>query len=104
MIAAIKLGYDDSLDVFAVHGMGGIVGAILTGVFADEAIGGTAGLLQGNPGQVATQAWGVLATVVYCGIVSFVLIKVIQMVGGIRVEEEEEREGLDVRLHGESVA
>ena len=100
----IKLGYDDSLDVFAVHGMGGIVGAILTGVFADEAIGGTAGLLQGNPGQVATQAWGVLATVVYCGIVSFVLIKVIQMVGGIRVEEEEEREGLDVRLHGESVA
>ncbi|MCE2509556.1 MAG: ammonium transporter [Alphaproteobacteria bacterium] len=98
-----KLGYDDSLDVFAVHGLGGIVGALLTGVFAVEAIGGTPGLLEGNPGQVWTQAYGILATIIYCGIVSFVLLKVIDLVIGIRVKEEDEREGLDIRLHGESV-
>ncbi|MGB1547944.1 MAG: ammonium transporter [Alphaproteobacteria bacterium] len=97
------LGYDDSLDVFAVHGLGGIVGAILTGVFAVEAIGGTPGLLEGNPGQVWTQIYGILATIIYCAIVSFVLLKVIDLVIGLRVKEEDEREGLDIRLHGESV-
>ncbi len=100
----LKLGYDDALDVFGVHGVGGIVGALLTGVFASKAIGGTAGLLEGNPGQVWLQLEGILATVVYTAIVSAVLIKVIDLVMGIRVDEESEREGLDIRLHGESVS
>ena len=98
-----KMGYDDSLDVFAVHGIGGVVGALLTGVFAVEAIGGTPGLLEGNPGQVWTQLYGIGATVVYCAVVSFVLLKIIDLVIGLRVKEEDERAGLDIQLHGESV-
>lgn len=97
------LGYDDSLDVFAVHGVGGIIGALLTGVFAVEAIGGTPGLLEGNLGQVWTQAYGIFATVIYCAVATFILLKVIDLVIGLRVKEEDEREGLDIRLHGESV-
>ena len=97
------LGYDDSLDVFGVHAVGGIVGALLTGVLAVEAIGGTPGLLEGNPGQLLTQLWGVLATIVYCGVVSFILLVGIRATIGLRVEEQEEREGLDVALHGESI-
>ncbi len=99
----IKLGYDDSLDVFGVHGIGGIVGALLTGVFASEAIGGTAGLLEGNAYQVVLQAKGIVATILYTAVVSAILIKGIDLVIGIRVDEESEREGLDIRLHGESV-
>jgi Amt family ammonium transporter len=98
-----KLGYDDSLDVFGVHGIGGIVGAMLTGVFAVEAIGGTKGLLEGNPAQVLIQLEGVLATIVYCAVVSFVLLKIIGAVMGLRVEEEAEIGGLDLNLHGETV-
>jgi Amt family ammonium transporter len=98
-----KLGYDDSLDVFAVHGLGGITGAVLTGVFAVEAIGGTAGALEGNVGQIGTQIYGILATIVYSGIASFVLLKVIDLVIGLRVDSDSEREGLDITLHGESV-
>jgi Amt family ammonium transporter len=97
------LGYDDSLDVFGVHGVGGIVGALLTGVFAVEAIGGTPGLLEGNPGQVWTQAYGVLATIVYCAIGSFIILKVVDVLVGLRVSEEVERDGLDFALHGEVV-
>ena len=97
------LGYDDSLDAFGVHGIGGIIGAVLTGVFAVEAIGGTPGLIEGNPGQVVTQIWGILATVVYCGVVSFILLKVIDAVIGLRVSKEVEIEGLDINLHGEVV-
>jgi Amt family ammonium transporter len=96
-------GYDDSLDVFGVHGIGGIVGAILTGVFAVEAIGGTPGLLEGNPGQVWIQLQGILATVVYSAVGSFVLLKIVQMLVGLRVDEESEVEGLDLALHGETV-
>jgi Amt family ammonium transporter len=96
-------GYDDSLDVFGIHGIGGIVGAVLTGVFAVEAIGGTKGLLEGNPGQVLTQLWGIAATVVYCAIASAIILKVIDAVIGIRVEAETERDGLDLTLHGETV-
>jgi len=99
-----KLGYDDSLDVFGVHGIGGIIGALLTGVFAVEAVGGTPGMLEGNAGQIALQAYGIAATVVYCAVVTAILIKVIDIVFKIRVDEESEREGLDIRLHGESVA
>jgi Amt family ammonium transporter len=98
-----KFGYDDSLDVFAVHGLGGIAGAILTGVFAIEAIGGTGGLIDGNPGQVLTQFYGIAATVVYCAVVSFILLKIIDAVIGLRVHADIEREGLDLPVHGETV-
>jgi len=97
------LGYDDSLDAFGVHGIGGIVGAMLTGVFAVKDIGGTAGMLEGNSGQVMTQALGVGATLAYGAIATFIILKVIDMVIGLRVTEEQEREGLDVALHGERV-
>ena len=91
-----KLGYDDSLDCFGVHGIGGIIGALLTGVFAVKDIGGA-------DGSVILQAKGVLTTLVYSGILSYVLLKIIDLVIGIRVTEEEEREGLDISLHGEHV-
>ncbi len=90
------LKYDDSLDAFGVHGIGGIIGALLTGVFAVKDIGGVEGSLM-------TQAIGVGATAIYCGIVTFVLLKIVDAVMGLRVSEEEEREGLDVVLHGERV-
>jgi ammonium transporter, Amt family len=97
------LKYDDSLDAFGVHGIGGIVGAILTGVFAVEAIGGTPGLLEGNGGQVLTQLYGIVATIVWSAVASFILLKVIDLVIGLRVTPDEEREGLDLSLHGESI-
>jgi Amt family ammonium transporter len=105
------LGYDDSLDVFGVHGIGGIVGAILTGVFADPGIAGNdpttgmpiAGLFYGNPGQVWTQILGVLTTVVWCALVSFVILFVVKLLVGLRVSEETEIAGLDINLHGETV-
>jgi len=97
------MGYDDSLDAFGVHGVGGIVGAILTGVFAVKDIGGTAGMLEGNGGQVVTQILGVGATAIYTAVATFIILKVIDVVMGLRVSEEEEREGLDVSLHGERV-
>lgn len=98
-----KLGYDDALDVFGIHGIGGIVGAVLTGVFASKAIGGTAGLLEGNPGQVLTQLSGIAATIVWCAVASFILLKIIDMIVGLRVDEETERDGLDLSLHGETI-
>jgi Amt family ammonium transporter len=96
-------GYDDALDVFGIHGIGGIVGAILTGVFAAEAIGGAPGLLEGNPGQVMAQIYGVLATVVWSGVVSLIILKLIEATIGLRVREEVERDSLDLQLHGETV-
>jgi ammonium transporter, Amt family len=100
------IGYDDSLDVFGVHGVGGILGALLTGVFATSQVGGDAvrGLLDGNPGQLWIQVEGILWTIGWCGIVSFVLLKAIDLVMGLRVDRDAEREGLDLALHGESVA
>lgn len=98
-----KLGYDDSLDVFGVHGIGGMVGALLTGVFAVEAIGGTPGLFEGNPGQVLIQLQGIGATIVYSAIATFVILKVIDAVIGLRVDMETEVAGLDLNLHGETV-
>ncbi|MFM9843316.1 MAG: ammonium transporter [Dongiaceae bacterium] len=100
------LGYDDSLDAFGVHGVGGIVGAILTGVFATMAVTGAAdpvGMLDGNGGQVFTQIKGVVVTIVYCGLVTAIILYLIKMVIGLRVSEEEERDGLDLSLHGEVV-
>ncbi|MAI11001.1 MAG: ammonia channel protein [Rhodospirillaceae bacterium TMED167] len=96
-----KLGYDDSLDVFAVHGLGGIVGAILTGVFAVEAIGGTPGALEGNSGQILIQIEGIIATIVWSGVASAVILFVIDKVIGLRVDKDEEAEGLDLSQHGE---
>jgi Amt family ammonium transporter len=97
------LGYDDSLDAWGVHGVGGALGAILTGVFAVESIGGTPGVLEGNIGQLWTQVEGVIYTFVYCGVVTFIILKVIDAIIGLRVSEEVEVEGLDINLHGETV-
>lgn len=96
-------GYDDSLDVFGVHGVGGIVAALLTGVFAAEAVGGTPGLLEGNPGQLWLQFEGILATIVWSGVASAVILKVIDLLVGLRVDRQIEIEGLDLGLHGEAV-
>ncbi|WP_346380462.1 ammonium transporter [Acidithiobacillus sp.] len=97
------LGYDDSLDAFGVHAIGGIIGALLTGVFAVKAIGGTAGMLEGNTGQLLIQATGVGVTIVYDAIVSFVILKAIDWTLGLRVISEQERDGLDITQHGEQV-
>ena len=99
------LGYDDSLDAFGVHGIGGFAGAILTGVFAVEAIGGDGkkGLIDGNAGQVLTQLWGCLVCIAWCAIATFIILKVVDVVIGLRVTTEEEVEGLDINLHGETV-
>jgi Amt family ammonium transporter len=90
------MGYDDSLDAFGVHGIGGIVGALLTGALASKEI-------SGSDGSVVTQLWGVGTTLVYGFVVSFVLLKIIDKTIGLRVTEEREREGLDIALHGESL-
>jgi Amt family ammonium transporter len=99
------MGYDDSLDAFGVHGVGGFVGAILTGVFAVEAVGGAGkkGLIDGNPGQVLTQLWGCLVCIAWCAIATFVILKIVDALIGLRVTNEEEVEGLDINLHGETV-
>ncbi|MFL5092829.1 MAG: ammonium transporter [Xanthobacteraceae bacterium] len=97
------LGADDALDAFGIHAVGGIVGALLTGVFAVEQYGGTAGLLEGNAAQVINQVKGIVIVFVYCAVVSLIILKVIDVIIGLRVEEEVEREGLDFALHGETV-
>jgi Amt family ammonium transporter len=97
------LGYDDSLDVFGIHGVGGIVGALLTGVFAAEAIAGKTGLLEGNPGQVLTQIWGITATIVWCAVATFVILIIVNILVGVRVSQASEIEGLDINQHGEVV-
>jgi len=97
------LGYDDSLDVFGVHAVGGIIGALLTGVFAAEVLGGV-GFGDGISsigGQVRAQAIGIVATTVYTGAVSFIILKGLDKIMGLRVSEEQESEGLDLALHDE---
>jgi Amt family ammonium transporter len=96
------MGADDTLDVFGIHGLGGIVGAILTGVFAAPSLGGTAGADFNIVSQVMIQAEGVLITIVWSGVVAFIAFKLVDMVIGLRVSEEDEREGLDVTAHGET--
>jgi Amt family ammonium transporter len=95
------LGADDSLDVFGVHGIGGILGALLTGVFTAPGLGGTGKPDFSIASQVAIQAEGVIITMVVSAVVAFVAYKIVDMVVGLRVTEEEEREGLDVTSHGE---
>jgi Amt family ammonium transporter len=96
-------GYDDALDCFGVHGVGGVIGAILTGVFAVNEYSGHAGLIEGNPGQVINQLIGIGTVVVYDAVISLVLLKIIDMVIGLRVSDDVERDGLDLALHGEVV-
>jgi Amt family ammonium transporter len=96
------LGYDDALDVFGVHAVGGIIGAILTGVFVDAGLGG-AGLAEGvsMASQVFKQIVGVVATIIYVVIVTFIIVKIVDGIVGLRVTDEEETEGLDIVLHDE---
>jgi Amt family ammonium transporter len=96
-----RLKIDDALDVWAVHGVGGTLGAILTGVFAVAAVGGASGLIDGNAGQVGKQLVAVAATWIYSGLATFAILKVVDFFVGIRVEESEEEAGLDSSQHGE---
>ena len=96
-------GYDDALDCFGVHGIGGAAGAILTGVFAVSEYGGTAGLLEGNAAQVVNQFKGVGVVVVYDAVVSLIILWIVNVTIGLRVTPDIEREGLDIALHGEAV-
>ena len=101
-VVKIKAGYDDSLDVFGIHGIGGIIGAIGTGVFASSSLGGIGyadGVTMG--GQVWTQILAVLITIVWCGIGSAILYKIVDVIVGLRPTEEAERQGLDLTSHGE---
>lgn len=95
------MGWDDSLDAFGVHGVGGILGAILTGVFATSAVTGTEMLPMAK--QVGIQAASVVATILYAGIVSFVLFKIVDKLMGLRVDASSERQGLDLSMHGEQI-
>jgi Amt family ammonium transporter len=106
----LKLGYDDSLDVFGVHGIGGLTGTLLAGVFAVAALsvspelpGGVAGLLEGNPHQVVAQLYGVVVTILWSGILTLVILKVTEFLVPLRVRQEDEVMGLDVSQHGEAL-
>jgi ammonium transporter, Amt family len=96
-------GYDDALDVFGVHAVGGATGALLTGVFAISEYGGTAGLIEGNPGQVINQLIGVGVVFVYDAIATLIILKIVDLTVGLRASPEAERDGLDLALHSETV-
>jgi Amt family ammonium transporter len=99
-----KFGYDDTLDVFGIHCVGGILGAILTGVFAVSSVGGVGGLLEtGDINQLLAQIEGVVVTLVYSGVMSFILLKLIDAIMGLRVDENTEMQGLDMGMHGEKI-
>jgi len=98
-----KLGYDDSLDVFGVHGVGGTTGTLLCGVFAVAAVGETAGLLEGNPSQLLYQVYGIAAVAAWSGVGTAILLKVIEFMVPLRVSKQSEIEGLDVTQHGEAL-
>ena len=102
VLAKRSFGYDDSLDVFGVHGVGGTLGALLTGVFARGVWGDVDGLFAGNVDQFLAQVYGVAATAVYAIVVSYILLKVIDLTIGLRVSPEDELRGLDVSQHGET--
>jgi Amt family ammonium transporter len=98
-----RFEYDDSLDVFGVHGIGGMTGTLLAGVFATAAIGGTSGLLEGNPNQLLLQLYGVAVTLAWSGGVTFVLLKMVGAFVPLRVSQQQELEGLDISQHGEAL-
>ena len=99
----IACGYDNSLDVFGVHGVGGATGTILVGVFATRSIGGVPGLLEGHPSQVLIQLYGVVVTLAWSAIASFILFKAVSAFTPLRVDKQSEMEGLDVTQHGEAL-
>ncbi len=106
----LKLGYDDSLDVFGVHGIGGLTGTLLAGVFAVAALSvsadtpkGIAGLLEGNPHQLVAQLYGIVVTILWSGILTFIILKVTEFMVPLRVRQEDEVMGLDVSQHGEAL-
>ncbi len=106
----LKFGYDDSLDVFGVHGVGGVVGTLLCGVFATASISvgpdspaGLPGLIEGNPRQLLIQLYGVVTTMAWCGALTFVLLKLVGFFVPLRVSADSERQGLDISQHGESI-
>ena len=96
-----SLGYDDSLDAFGVHAVGGIVGALLTGVFAAESFGGMGLAKDSVGGQLGAQILGVVFTIVYCAVLSFIILKIVDAIVGLRVSDEDEDRGLDISLHNE---
>jgi Amt family ammonium transporter len=98
-----RFDYDDSLDVFGVHGIGGITGTLLAGVFATAAIGGTSGLIEGNPQQLLLQLYGVAVTLAWSGGVTFILLKMVGAFVPLRVSQQQELEGLDISQHGEAL-
>jgi Amt family ammonium transporter len=98
-----RFDYDDSLDVFGVHGVGGMTGTLLAGVFATAAIGGTSGLIEGNPQQLLLQLYGVAVTLAWSGGVTFVLLKAVGAFVPLRVSQQQELEGLDISQHGEAL-
>jgi Amt family ammonium transporter len=105
-----KIGYDDSLDVFGVHGLGGLTGTLLAGVFAVGALsaspelpGGAPGLLEGHPQQVVAQLYGIAVTIVWSGVMTFFILKAIEFIVPLRVRKEDEVMGLDVTQHGEAL-
>ena len=104
MLAKGKLGYDDALDVVGVHGVGGIWGALATGLFASTVWNpaGRNGLFFGNAGQLGVQAIGVVAAVAYSMVITYIILKVIDAMVGLRVTEEEETQGLDLTQHSET--
>ncbi len=99
----LRLNYDDSLDVFGVHGIGGMTGTLLCGVFATAAIGGTAGLIENHPQQLLIQLYGVAVTLVWSAGVTYALLKVVGLFVPLRVSKEHEMEGLDITQHGEAL-
>ena len=98
-----RFSYDDSLDVFGVHGVGGLTGTLLAGVFATTAIGGTSGLIEGNPQQLLIQLYGVAVTLLWSGAVTFILLKLVGAFVPLRVSLQQELEGLDISQHGEAL-
>jgi len=98
-----RFNYDDSLDVFGVHGVGGMTGILLTGVFATASIGEASGLLEGNPHLVLTQLYGVAVTLGWSVVVTYVLLKLVGLFVPIRLSMQQELEGLDISQHGEAL-
>ena len=98
-----RFRYDDTLDVFGIHGIGGALGTVLAGVFATAAIGGTAGAIEGNPGQILIQLYGIAVVFAWTGGMTFILLKVTDAMAGLRVSQQQEIEGLDISQHGEAL-
>jgi Amt family ammonium transporter len=109
-VVKFRYKYDDSLDVFGVHGVGGIIGTLMAGIFATASLSvgpdspaGISGLLEGNPKQLGIQAIGVIVTIVWCVVGTWITLKIVSLACGLRVSDIEEREGLDLSLHGETI-